>query len=82
MSNKTFDFLRFLAESGFGLIATAWGIIAEAWGIPHGAAVGATIGAIGAVFGGYISWKRKQYNAPEEPETVMIPENYEEGEEE
>ena len=62
MSNKTYDFIRFLAEIGITAVGTFYKVIAEIWSLPYGEAVLATCVALSTFVGVFVEWKRQQYN--------------------
>lgn len=82
MSNRTFDFLRALSEQILPAVSALWLTISRIWHIQYGMEIALTISAVAVCIGTIIGIKRTLYNAVEmdEPETVMIPENYEEDE--
>lgn len=62
MSDKTFNFIRFLAEIGITAIGTFYKVIAEIWSLPYGEAVLATCVALSTLIGVFTEWQRVQYN--------------------
>lgn len=62
MSDKTFNFIRFLAEIGITAIGTFYKVIAEIWSLPYGEAVLATCVALSTLIGVFTEWQRSQYN--------------------
>lgn len=62
MSDKTFNFIRFLAEIGITAIGTFYKVIAEIWSLPYGEAVLATCVALSTLIGVFTEWQRAQYN--------------------
>ena len=84
MSNRTFDILRAICEQVLPALGTLYFALAKIWGLPWGTEIVGTISAVAVCIGTIIGIKRALYNAPlmDEPETVLIPENYEEGDEE
>lgn len=68
LSNKAFDFLRFLAEIGITAVGTFYKVVAEIWGLPYGEAVLATCVALSTLFGVFTEWQRSQWNKAEEDE--------------
>ena len=61
MSNKTFDFLRFLAEIGITAVGTFYKVIAEIWTLPYGEAVLATSVALSTLIGVFVEYQRQKY---------------------
>ena len=84
MSNRTFDILRAICEQILPAVSALWLTISRIWHIQYGMEIALTISAVAVCIGTIIGIKRALYNAPlmDEPETVLIPENYEEGDEE
>lgn len=68
LSNKAFDFLRFLAEIGITAVGTFYKVVAEIWGLPYGEAVLATCVALSTLVGVFTEWQRSQWNKAEEDE--------------
>ncbi len=62
MSDKTFNFIRFLAEIGITAVGTFYKVIAEIWSLPYGEAVLATCVALSTLIGVFTEWQRSQYN--------------------
>lgn len=62
MSDKMFDFIRFLAEIGITAIGTFYKVVAEIWSLPYGEAVLATCVALSTLIGVFTEWQRTQYN--------------------
>lgn len=62
MSDKAFNFIRFLAEIGITAVGTFYKVIAEIWSLPYGEAVLATCVALSTLIGIFTEWQRVQYN--------------------
>lgn len=62
MSNKLFDTIRFLAETGISAIGAFYLAIAEIWGLPYGKAVSATALALSTLVGIFCGVSRQNYN--------------------
>lgn len=62
MSDKTFNFIRFLAEIGITAVGTFYKVIAEIWSLPYGEAVLATCVALSTLIGVFTEYQRAQYN--------------------
>lgn len=79
MSDKTFNFIRFLAEIGITAIGTFYKVIAEIWELPYGEAVLATCVALSTLIGVFVEYNRAQYNkskiAPAEDASPILPED-------
>lgn len=80
MSDKTFNFIRFLAEIGITAIGTFYKVIAEIWSLPYGEAVLATCVALSTLIGVFTEWQRSQYNKlklelPAEDASIIKPED-------
>lgn len=75
MSDKTFNFIRFLAEIGITAIGTFYKVVAEIWSLPYGEAVLATCVALSTLIGVFVEYNRAQYNksklAPVEDATLF-----------
>ena len=61
MSDKTFDFIRFLAEIGITAVGTFYKVIAEIWSLPYGEAVLATSVALSTLIGVFVEWQRQKH---------------------
>ena len=79
MTDRTFNFIRFLAEIGITAIGTFYKVIAEIWDLPYGEAVLATCVALSTLIGVFVEYNRAQYNkakfAPVEDATPILPED-------
>jgi hypothetical protein len=62
MTDRTFNFIRFLAEIGITAIGTFYKVIAEIWDLPYGEAVLATCVALSTLIGVFVEYNRAQYN--------------------
>ena len=62
MTDKTFNFIRFLAEIGITAIGTFYKVVAEIWSLPYGEAVLATCVALSTLIGVFTEYQRSQYN--------------------
>ena len=64
MSDKSFNFLRFLAEIGITAVGTFYKVIAEIWSphLPYGEAVLATSVALSTLIGVFVEWQRQKHN--------------------
>lgn len=62
MTDKAFNFIRFLAEIGITAIGTFYKVIAEIWSLPYGEAVLATCVALSTLIGVFVEYNRAQYN--------------------
>ena len=62
MSNKAFDFIRFLSEIALTALGTLYFALADIWGLPYGEAVMATCAAVSTFLGIFTEYQRKQYN--------------------
>ena len=77
MTDKTFNFIRFLAEIGITAIGTFYKVIAEIWSLPYGEAVLATAVALSTLVGVWVSYQRgvwKKNNASQIPDDEIDPE--------
>lgn len=80
MSDKTFNFIRFLAEIGITAIGTFYKVVAEIWSLPYGEAVLATCVALSTLIGIWTEYQRFSYNkskveAPVEDASPILPED-------
>ena len=79
MTDRTFNFIRFLAEIGITAIGTFYKVIAEIWDLPYGEAVLATCVALSTLIGVFVEYNRAQYNkaklAPVEETSPILPED-------
>ena len=62
MSDKTFNFIRFLAEIGITALGTFYKVVAEIWGLGYGEAVLATCVALSTLIGVWTEYQRSQWN--------------------
>ena len=83
MTDRTFNFIRFLAEIGITAIGTFYKVVAEIWSLPYGEAVLATCVALSTLIGVWVEYSRYTWNkaqktveepdfSPIETETVTI----------
>lgn len=79
MTDRTFNFIRFLAEIGITAIGTFYKVIAEIWDLPYGEAVLATCVALSTLIGVFVEYNRAQYNksklVPVEDASPILPED-------
>ena len=81
MTDRTFNFIRFLAEIGITALGTFYKVIAEIWELPYGEAVLATCVALSTLIGVFTEWQRTQYAkskmilAPVEDASPILPED-------
>ena len=79
LSDRTFNFIRFLAEVGITAGGTFYKVIAEIWDLPYGEAVLATCVALSTLIGVFVEYNRAQYNkaklAPVEDASPILPED-------
>lgn len=61
MSNKVYDFLKFLAQIVLPALATLYLAIAGIWGLPYGQQVSGTIMAIDAFLGAILGISTSRY---------------------
>lgn len=61
MSDKTFNFIRFLAEVAISAVGTLYYAIADIWGLSYGESVVATCAAVSAFLGIFTEWQRYKY---------------------
>ncbi len=62
MTDKSFNFFRFLAEIGITAIGTFYKVVAEIWNLPHGEAVLATCVALSTLIGVWVEYSRYTWN--------------------
>lgn len=65
LSNKTYDFIRFLAEIGITAVGSFYKVIAGIWALPYGEAVLATCVALSTLIGVFVEWQRQKHNKEE-----------------
>ena len=70
MSNKTYDFIRFLAEMAISAIGAFYYAISEIWNLPYGESVVATCAAVSTLLGVVTEWQRFKYNNKEENDGI------------
>lgn len=61
MSNKVYDFLKFLAQIVLPALATLYLAIAGIWGLPYGQQISGTIMAIDAFLGAILGISTSRY---------------------
>ncbi len=66
MSNRAFDFIRFLAEVALSAVGALYFALSEIWGLPYGDAILATCAAVSTFLGIFTEWQRIKYNKKEE----------------
>lgn len=62
MTDKSFNFIRFLAEIGITAVGTFYKVVAEIWTLPYGEAVLATSVALSTLIGVFVEWQRQKHN--------------------
>lgn len=62
LSNSTFDFIRFLAETGITAVGAFYAAVAEIWSLPYGKAVMASCLALSTLVGVFVDYQRKQHD--------------------
>lgn len=62
MTNKIFNFLRFMAETGITAIGAFYLTIAGIWGLPFGDEISQTLIAVSTLLGIFVGVKRLVYN--------------------
>ena len=62
ISNKAFDFIRFLSEIALTAFGAFYFALGEIWGLPYGEAVMATCAALSTFLGIFTEWQRQNYN--------------------
>lgn len=68
MSDKVFNFIRFLAEIAISAVGALYYALSEIWGLPYGEAVVATCAAVSAFLGIFTEYKRYIYQKNKENE--------------
>ena len=61
MSNATFDFIRFLAETGITALGILYKGLAEVWSLPYGEAVMTTTLLLSTFLGVFTEYQRKKH---------------------
>ena len=62
MNNKTYDFLKWIAQYLLPALATLYFAIAQVWGLPYGEQIVGTITAIDTFLGVILGISTAQYN--------------------
>ena len=62
MSDKTFNFIRFLAEIGITAVGAFYKGLAEVWSLPYGESVLTTCVLLSTLIGVFVEYQRTQYN--------------------
>ena len=65
MSNKTYDFLKFLVQMALPAFGTLYFTLASIWGLPAAEQVVGTVVALSTFFGVVLQLSKKSYNASE-----------------
>lgn len=63
MTDKTYNFIRFLAEIAISAVGALYYAIADIWNLPYGEPVVATCAAVSAFLGIFTEWQRRRYNS-------------------
>lgn len=66
MTDKFFNFIRFLAEIAISAAGALYYALAEVWGLPYGKEIVATCAAISTFLGIFTEWQRYAYNKAKE----------------
>lgn len=66
MSDKVFNFIRFLSEIAVGAVGAFYYAVAEALHLPYGKEVVAVCAALSTFLGIFTEWKRYSYNKEKE----------------
>lgn len=61
LTNDTFDFIRFLAETGITAIGAFYATLAGIWSLPYGKAVMASCLALSTLVGAFVEWQRQKH---------------------
>jgi len=62
VTNRAFDFIRFLSEVCLSALGALYYALAEIWGLPYGDAILATCAALSTFLGIFTEWQRIRYN--------------------
>lgn len=62
MSNKTYDFLKFIAQILLPALGTLYFALASIWGLPYGEEIVGTITAVDAFLGAILGISTVKYN--------------------
>lgn len=68
MSDKIFNFIRFLAEIAISAVGALYYALSEIWDLPYGAAIVATCTAVSTFLGIFTEWQRYRYQRQKEEE--------------
>lgn len=68
MSNKVYDFLKYIAQIVLPAIATLYFALAQIWGLPYGEQIVGTITAVDAFLGAILRITTIKYEASLEEE--------------
>lgn len=63
LSNKTYDFIRFLAEIGITALGAFYKGIAKVWSLPYGEAVMTTSVLLSTLIGVFVEWQRQKHKS-------------------
>lgn len=73
MSNKTYDRLK-LVSMIIGYVATLILTLTDIWGFEYGAAIAATVSALGVALGGILTDATKKYHEAHAEEEELVKE--------
>lgn len=71
MTDKTFNFIRFLAEIGITAIGALYWALSDTWGLPYGDEIVATCAALSTFLGIFTEWQRFKWNTPMPQQTTF-----------
>lgn len=66
LTNDTFDFIRFLAETGITALGILYKGLAEVWSLPYGEAVMTTTLLVSTFLGVFTEYQRKKHKKQSE----------------
>lgn len=70
MKNRTYDILRYIAETALPALGTLYFALSQIWGFPYGEEIVGTITAVDACLGVLLKISKAKYNGTEEGQTV------------
>lgn len=62
LSNRTYDFLKWLCAFGLHFIGAAYVGLAGVWSLPFAEEISKTLDIIGALVGAFLIWENYDYN--------------------
>lgn len=62
LSNKLYDWLKWLAIAGLHALGVAYNALANIWGLPYGQAIPETLDIVGVLLAAFLAWQSYDYS--------------------